>query len=143
MPPLVGWAAATGRLNMDAFFLFALIFFWTPPHFWALALLKKNDYARASVPMLPVIWGDEETRRHILLYTLLVVALSLLLTPAGVAGMFYLLSAALLGAGFLVCAVWLFRNRGNKIAWRLYKYSSLYLALIFAALVIDRFITGS
>lgn len=142
VPPLVGWAAATGHLNMDAFFLFALIFFWTPPHFWALALIKKNDYARAGVPMLPVIWGDEETRRHIVLYTLLVVALSLLLTPAGVAGMFYLLAAALLGAGFLFCAVWLLQNRGNKIAWRLYKYSSLYLALIFAALVADRFISG-
>jgi protoheme IX farnesyltransferase len=143
VPPLVGWAAATGRLNMDALFLFALIFFWTPPHFWALALLKKNDYARAQVPMLPVIWGEEETRRHIVLYTLLVVALSLLLTPAGVAGWFYLYAAALLGAGFLVFAIWLWRQRGNKLAWRLYKYSSLYLALIFAALVVDRFITGS
>ena len=143
VPPLVGWAAATGRLNMDALFLFALIFFWTPPHFWALALLKKNDYARAQVPMLPVIWGEDETRRHIVLYTLLVVALSLLLTPAGVAGWFYLYAAALLGAGFLVFAIWLWRRRGNKLAWRLYKYSSLYLALIFAALVIDRFVTGS
>jgi protoheme IX farnesyltransferase len=142
VPPLVGWAAATGHVNMDAFFLFALIFFWTPPHFWALALLKKNDYARASVPMLPVIWGEEETRRHIVLYTLLVVALSLLLTPARVAGMFYLIAAAVLGAGFLLYAVWLLRDRGNKIAWRLYKYSSVYLALIFAALVIDRFVSG-
>ena len=140
VPPLVGWAAVTGGLNIPALFLFALIFFWTPPHFWALALLKRNDYARAGVPMLPVVVGEAETRRHILLYTLLVVALSLLLTPARVAGTFYLISAALLGAGFLVCAFWLFRDGGNRLAWRLYKYSSLYLALIFAALVVDRFI---
>jgi protoheme IX farnesyltransferase len=142
IPPLVGWAAATGRLNVDAFFLFALIFFWTPPHFWALALLKKNDYARASVPMLPVVWGETETRRHIALYTLLVVALSLLLTPARVAGLFYLFAAMVLGAGFILCAVALLRNGGNKVAWRLYKYSSLYLALMFAALVVDKFVSG-
>ncbi|MGH2521633.1 MAG: heme o synthase, partial [Anaerolineales bacterium] len=138
IPPLVGWAAATGQINIPALFLFALVFFWTPPHFWALALLKRNDYARAGVPMLPVVWGEAETRRHILMYTLLVVALSLLLTPARVAGMFYLLAAAILGAVFIVYALWLFRDGGNKMAWRLYKYSSLYLALIFAALVVDR-----
>jgi protoheme IX farnesyltransferase len=138
IPPLVGWAAVTGSLNVPALFLFALIFFWTPPHFWALALLKKNDYARANVPMLPVIWGEAETRRHILLYTLLVVALSLLLTPARVAGLLYLAAAAALGAGFIVFAVLLLRRGGNKLAWNLYKYSSLYLALIFAALVLDR-----
>ncbi len=142
IPPLVGWAAAAGRLNMPALFLFALVFFWTPPHFWALALLKRNDYARAHVPMLPVIWGEAEARRHILLYTLLVVALSLLLAPARVAGLFYLFSAAVLGAGFVFLAVRLLRLGGNKIAWRLYKYSSVYLALIFAALVIDRLVGG-
>jgi protoheme IX farnesyltransferase len=142
IPPLVGWAAATGRLNVDALFLFALVFFWTPPHFWALALLKKNDYARASVPMLPVVWGEAETRRHIALYTLLVVALSLLLTPARVAGLFYLVAAAVLGAGFIACAAALLVSGGNKVAWRLYKYSSLYLALIFAALMVDRFVSG-
>ena len=140
MPPLVGWAAATGNLNVPALFLFAIIFFWTPPHFWALALLKRNDYARANVPMLPVIWGEAETRRQILLYTLVVVALSMLLTPAGVAGMLYLAAAALLGAGFIVCAILLMRNDANRVAWRLYKYSSLYLALIFAALVVDRLV---
>jgi protoheme IX farnesyltransferase len=142
VPPLVGWAAATGRMDVDALFLFALIFFWTPPHFWALALLKKNDYARAQVPMLPVIWGEVETRRHIVLYTLLVVALSLLLTPARVAGLFYLAAASVLGAGFLAYAIWLWRSGGNKVAWQLYKYSSLYLALIFAALVVDLFVGG-
>jgi protoheme IX farnesyltransferase len=142
VPPLVGWAAATGHIGLPSLFLFALVFFWTPPHFWALALLKKNDYARAQVPMLPVIWGEAETRRHILLYTLLVVALSLLLTPARVAGMFYLMAAAPLGAGFLFYALLLLRRGGNKVAWQLYKYSSLYLALIFVALVVDRFVSG-
>ena len=142
VPPLVGWAAATGHIGLPALFLFGLVFFWTPPHFWALALLKKNDYARAQVPMLPVIWGELETRRHIVLYTLLVVMLSLLLTPARVAGMFYLLSAALLGAGFIFFALLLLRRGGNKVAWQLYKYSSMYLALIFLALVIDRFVSG-
>jgi protoheme IX farnesyltransferase len=140
IPPLVGWAAAAGSLNMPALFLFAIIFFWTPPHFWALALLKRNDYARANVPMLPVIWGEAETRRHILLYTLVVVALSLLLTPARVAGLLYLAAAAVLGAGFILCAVLLMRSDANRVAWRLYKYSSLYLALIFAALVVDRLV---
>lgn len=138
IPPLVGWAAVTGSINIPALFLFAIIFFWTPPHFWALALLKRNDYARAGVPMLPVVHGEAETRWHILLYTLLVVALSLLLAPARVAGLFYLFAAAVLGLGFIGYAVWLYRVGGNKVAWGLYKYSSLYLALIFAALVVDR-----
>ncbi len=142
IPPLVGWAAVTGHLNVPSLFLFALVFFWTPPHFWALALLKKNDYDRAGVPMLPVVWGEAETRRHILLYTLLVVALSLLLTPARVAGLLYLGVAFVLGAGFIVHAVLLLRGGSNKVAWQLYKYSSLYLALIFAALVVDRLVSG-
>jgi protoheme IX farnesyltransferase len=140
IPPLVGWAAVTGGLTIPALFLFALIFFWTPPHFWALALLKRNDYARAGVPMLPVVRGEAETRWNILLYTVLVVTLSLLLTPAQVAGNFYLASAVVLGLGFVAYAVWLYREGTNKIAWGLYKYSSLYLALIFAALVVDRLI---
>jgi len=142
VPPLVGWAAATGHIGLPALFLFALVFFWTPPHFWALALLKKNDYARAGVPMLPVIWGEDETRRQIVLYTLLVVALSLLLTPARVAGNIYLVSAALLGAGFIFYALLLLQRGGNKVAWQLYKYSSLYLALLFMALVLDRLVAG-
>jgi protoheme IX farnesyltransferase len=142
VPPLGGWAAATGTIGFPALFLFALVLFWTPPHFWALALLKKHDYARASVPMLPVIYGEVETRRHILLYTLLVVALSLLLTPAHVAGFVYLGAAAILGAGFIAFAVLLLRRGGNKVAWQLYKYSSLYLALMFVALVVDRLVTA-
>jgi protoheme IX farnesyltransferase len=140
IPPLVGWAAATGGINVPALFLFALVFFWTPPHFWALALLKTNDYARAGVPMLPVVVGEVETRRHIFLYTLLVVALSLMLAPARVAGLVYLAAAAVLGLGFILYALRLLRVGTNQSAWRLYRYSSLYLALIFAALVLDRFV---
>lgn len=139
IPPMVGWAAVTGSVDPAAIFMFALVFFWTPPHFWALALIKKNDYARAGVPMLPVILGEDETRREILLYTLVVVALSWLFTPAGVAGLVYLAIAIVLGLGFVAHAVWLWRVGSNQVAWRTYKYSSTYLALMFAALVLDRF----
>jgi len=139
IPPLVGWAAVSGGVGLPAFFLFALIFFWTPPHFWALSLLKKNDYARAGVPMMPVVWGEDETRRQIFLYTLVLVALTLLFTPAGVAGLVYLIGATVLGVGFIVLAARLWRAPGNKQAWQLYKYSSLYLAFMFVLLVVDRF----
>lgn len=139
IPPMVGWAAVTGSVDAAAIFMFALVFFWTPPHFWALALIKKNDYARAGVPMLPVVLGEAETRREILLYTLVVVALSWLFTPAGVAGLVYLAIAVVLGLGFVAHAVWLWRVGSNQVAWRTYKYSSTYLALMFAALVLDRF----
>ncbi|MBL8097079.1 MAG: protoheme IX farnesyltransferase [Anaerolineales bacterium] len=137
IPPLVGWAAVTGGLEAPAWFLFAIIFFWTPPHFWALALLKKNDYARAGVPMLPVVAGEAETRRQIVLFTVLLVALSLLLTPARAAGLVYFVSAAVLGLGFLALALRLYRTPSNKLAHQLYKYSSYYLLLVFAALVAD------
>ena len=137
IPPLVGWAAVTGGLEAPAWFLFAIIFFWTPPHFWALALLKKNDYARAGVPMLPVVVGEAETRRQIMLYTVVLVALSLLLTPARAAGLVYFVAAAVLGAGFLLLALRLYRAPSNKLAHQLYKYSSYYLLLVFAALVVD------
>jgi protoheme IX farnesyltransferase len=139
IPPLVGWAAVSGGVGLPALFLFGLIFFWTPPHFWALSLLKKNDYARAGVPMLPVVVGEAETRRQIVWYTVVLVALTLLFTPARVAGTVYLAGAAVLGLGFLAHTVWLYRAPSNKAAWRLYKYSSYYLALIFALLVVDRF----
>ncbi|MBP7693836.1 MAG: heme o synthase, partial [Anaerolineales bacterium] len=139
IPPLVGWAAVTGVVDAPAWFLFALVFFWTPPHFWALSLLKKNDYARAGVPMLPVVMGEAETRRQIMLYTLVLVALSLLFTPAGVAGLVYLAGAAVLGLGFVAHAFWLMRRPTNQVAFRLYKYSSYYLALMFAVMVADRF----
>ncbi|MCW5877076.1 MAG: heme o synthase [Anaerolineales bacterium] len=137
IPPLVGWAAVAGSLNWTAVFLFLIIFMWTPPHFWALALIKHKDYARAGVPMLPVVRGEAETRRQIWWYSVLLVALTLALPPLGMAGTVYLVSAALLG-GLLLLAAWaVLRQGGNKVAWRMYRYSSLYLALLFLALVLD------
>jgi protoheme IX farnesyltransferase len=138
IPPLVGWAAATGGITVPAFFLFAIIFYWTPPHFWALALLKRHEYQHGHIPMAPVVWGEAETRRQILLYSLIVVALTLLLTPAQVTGLFYLAAASVLGLILLVHAGLLLRRGSNKRAWRMYKYSSYYLALLFLAMVIDR-----
>jgi protoheme IX farnesyltransferase len=140
IPPLVGWAAATGGLTIPAFFLFALIFFWTPPHFWALALLKERDYARAGVPMLPVVIGERETRIHILLYSLQLVAFSLLLPLADLGGGLYMLLAGSLGLVLVLFAVQLWKQGGNRQAWGMYRYSSTYLALIFFALVADTLI---
>lgn len=137
IPPLVGWAAVTGVLSMPAFFLFSLIFFWTPPHFWALALLKRRDYARAGVPMLPVIVGERRTRIHILLYTIQLVAFTLLLPLADLGGSLYLLLAIVLGLVMVIFAVRLWRQGGNNQAWGMYRYSSMYLALIFFSLVVD------
>lgn len=140
VPPLVGWAAATGQLSMAAFFLFAFVFFWTPPHFWALALLKRRDYARAGVPMLPVVVGGEATRRQILLCSLQLVALSVILPLADLGGWLFLAMAIPSGIALLAYAWRLWRKGGNRIAWKMYRYSSTYLAVIFAALVFDTFI---
>jgi protoheme IX farnesyltransferase len=140
IPPMVGWAAATGGLSIPAFFLFALIFFWTPPHFWALALLKERDYARAGVPMLPVVIGERETRVHILLYSLQLVAFSMLLPLADLGGGLYFILAVVLGSLLIHFAIQLWKNGGNRQAWSMYRYSSTYLALIFFALVADTLI---
>jgi protoheme IX farnesyltransferase len=137
IPPLVGWAAATGSLSMAAFFLFAVIFFWTPPHFWALALLRRKDYARAGVPMLPVVESERSTAWQILLYSVQLVALTMLLPLAGVGGAGFALAAAASGLGFIAFAWRLWRLGGNRPAYSLYRYSSMYLALIFAAMVVD------
>ncbi len=135
VPPLVGWAAATGGLDMAAFFLFALIFFWTPPHFWALALVRRKDFARAGIPMLPVVRGEAQTRRLIFLYTVQVVALTLLMPLVEVGGALFLPVALLLGGGLIIYAWRLWRDGGERLAWQMYRYSSLYLALIFGAMV--------
>ncbi|MCS6881847.1 MAG: heme o synthase [Oscillochloridaceae bacterium] len=138
IPPLVGWTAVAGNLSLAAVVLFAIIFYWTPPHFWALALVKQKDYARAGVPMLPVVAGEVETRWQILVYSTLMVALSGLLTAIGAMGWVYFAAAALLGAVFLRYA-WLVWRRGDQASiWGLYKYSLLYLALLFAAMALDR-----
>ena len=137
IPPLVGWAAATGSLNIPSLMLFAIIFLWTPPHFWALALVRRNDYARASVPMLPVIRGEEVTQVQIFVYTLELVTLTLLLPLFKITGSVYLISAIVLG-GYLIYSAWqVLRKGGNKNAFHMYRTSSMYLMLLFLALVID------
>jgi protoheme IX farnesyltransferase len=138
VPPLVGWAAVTGRIDLPALYLFAIVFFWTPPHFWALALLLKREYGQASVPMLPVVRGDDETRRQILLYTLLLVALTVIMVPFQLVGALYLAAALILGGLFLYYAVRLVREGTQRAAARLFGYSIVYLALLFTAVVVDR-----
>ena len=139
IPPLVGWAAVTGRLDVTALLLFLIIFVWTPPHFWALALIAKNEYAKVGVPMMPVIRGDQTTKRHILAYSIALVALTLALTPLHVMGTFYLACALLLGVLFIVLAVRVAREGSIAAERAMYKFSMLYLALLFGAMVIDRF----
>jgi protoheme IX farnesyltransferase len=138
-PPLVGWAAVTNRVDLLAVYLFLIVFYWTPPHFWALALLKQKDYGRAGVPMAPLVWGERETKRQMLWYTVILVPLTLLPYAFRVLGSIYLATAAVLGVMFLVDVVRVMRaTEWNKPAWRLYKFSLLYLALLFAAMVVDR-----
>jgi len=138
-PPLVGWAAVTGRIDLLGVYLFLIIFYWTPPHFWALALLKQRDYGRAGVPMAPLVWGERETMRNMLWYTLILVPLTLLPVAFGALGVLYLVSAALLGGWLLVGVIRVMRAADfTKPAWSVYKFSLLYLALLFAAMVVDR-----
>jgi protoheme IX farnesyltransferase len=137
VPVLVGWAAVTGSVELPAWVLFAIVFAWTPPHFWALALRYRDDYARAGVPMLPVVAGAAETARQILLYTLLLVALSLLFGPVAGMGVLYLAVAVVLGAAFLAYAVRLVRAPSEQVAMALFRYSISYLGLLFAAMAAD------
>jgi heme o synthase len=137
VPPLVAWAAATGGLEGTPLYLFAIVFFWTPPHFWSLSLLMKDDYARAGVPMMPVVRGEAETRRQILLYTVLLYAVSQLPFCAGAFGAVYLAGSVTLGAVFIAGAVRLLRRPGRRTALRLYLYSLAYLALLFGVMVAD------
>lgn len=136
-PPLVGWAAVTGNLTVLPFLMFAIIYYWTPPHFWALALLKQGDYGRAAVPMLPNIVGEAETRKQVLLYTVILAAISIMPVVFGL-GEIYLVSAAILSGLFLLFAVRLFVTPSKRIARETFFYSIWYLALIFSAMVIDR-----
>ena len=137
VPPLVAWAAVTGELGGTPLYLFAIVFFWTPPHFWALSLLMKDDYARAGVPMLPVVRGEAETRRQIMLYTVLLYAVSQLPFCAGAFGVTYLVCSVLLGACFIYGAWRLLRRPERRTALRLYLFSLAYLALLFGAMVAD------
>jgi protoheme IX farnesyltransferase len=140
IPPLVGWAAATGSLNVPALFLFAVVFMWTPPHFWALALVRRVDYARAGVPMMPVVRGERETRWQILIYTIELVVLTLVLPLFGLGGGIYFVAAVILGALLLFSAWKVWVTEGNKVAWKMYRHSSMYLTFLFLALMIDALI---
>jgi protoheme IX farnesyltransferase len=138
-PPLVGWAAVTGRVDLMAVYLFLIVFYWTPPHFWALALNKQVDYGRAGVPMAPLVWGERETMRNMLWYTLILLPLTFLPVAFGALGIPYLVAAAALGGWLLLGVVRVMRAESFvKPAWAVYKYSLLYLALLFAAMVVDR-----
>ncbi len=137
MPPVIGWAAVTGDVSVAALLMFAIVTTWTPPHFWALSLNYSSDYAKAGVPMLPVVAGPAETRRQILLYTIALVAVTLVLAFVGHTGVIYLVSAAVLGAGFLYYAVRLWRDTSARMSAALFRYSIVYLGLLFAALAAD------
>jgi protoheme IX farnesyltransferase len=137
VPPLVGWAAVTGGLDGMAVYLFAIVFFWTPPHFWALSLLMKGEYERVGVPMLPVVRGEVETRRQILLYSVLLYAVTQLPFCAGGLGTIYLVASFVLGVLFIGAAWLLSRRADRRSALRLYLFSLAYLALLFGAMVAD------
>jgi protoheme IX farnesyltransferase len=142
VPPLVGWAAATGGLSLDALYPFAIVFLWTPPHFWALALLIQDDYARAGIPMLPVAHGEAATRRQILLYSVALVAFTAVPYATGLFGGIYLAAASVLGAGFVGLAVRLALRPSRRAAVLLHLASLGYLALLFCAMAVDRVILG-
>lgn len=142
-PPLVGWAAMTGTIDLTAVYLFLIVFYWTPPHFWALALLKQRDYGRAGVPMAPLVWGERETMRQMMWYNVILIALTLLPATFGAFGIIYLVSALVLGAMLLVGVIRVSTSaEWTGPAWRVYKFSLLYLALLFIAMVIDRKVLG-
>lgn len=142
VPPLVGWAAVTHTIGGPALGLFALIFLWTPPHFWSLALITETEYGKAKIPMLPNVCGTERTKREIVYYSILLVAASLALYPLHVMGAFYFAAAAVLGGIFLLDAVKTWREQsGTRSARLLFRYSLLYLALICASMVIDRIVS--
>jgi protoheme IX farnesyltransferase len=141
MPPVLGWAAITGQVSHEALLLFLIIFAWTPPHFWALALYRKNEYAKAGVPMLPVTHGDRYTRLHVLLYTIILCAVSLLPFAARMSGWIYLAGALVLGSVFLYYAVRIVTAYSDSLAKRAFRYSIVYLSALFALLLVDHYWT--
>ncbi len=138
-PPVLGWCAATGQVHPHALLLFLIIFVWTPPHFWAYAIAKRQDYAKANIPMLPVTHGVEFTQLHVLLYTILLVVVSLLPYLTGMSGAIYLLGAVVFGAGFLYHAIRLKKAAHNRIAMKTFAYSLVYLIGIFSSLLLDHY----
>jgi protoheme IX farnesyltransferase len=139
-PPMIGWAAVTGSLSLEPVLLFMIIFFWTPPHFWALSLYRTEDYARAGIPMLPVVAGDASTRRHILFYTLLLVPVGIAPWPLGFAGALYGVIAIVTGAIMMLLAAQVLRERRpvESASKKLFAFSILYLFLLFATLLVER-----
>jgi protoheme IX farnesyltransferase len=137
LPPVIGWAAVTNSVSLEAVLMFAIVTLWTPPHFWALSINYSSDYARAGVPMLPVVSGPEETKRQIFWYSVALVAVTIALGLTGETGWLYLGSAAALGAGFLYYAARLWRSPSARPAMALFRYSILYLALLFGAIALD------
>ena len=140
MPPVLGWAAVTGEVSADALLLFLIIFVWTPPHFWSLALYRRKEYAKAGVPMLPVTRGERVTRRQVLLYTAALFAVSLLPFCVGMSGLLYLAAALALGGVFLAYAARLYQSYSDRLARATFRYSIVYLALLFAALLVDHYL---
>ena len=139
MPPILGWAAVTGEVTADALLLFLIIFAWTPPHFWALALYRKTEYAQIGMPMLPVTHGDKFTRLHVLLYTLILCVVTILPYVSQMSGLIYLISTLILDAIFLYYAIKIYTNYSDQLARSAFKFSILYLALLFTALLIDHY----
>ena len=142
LPPMVGWAAVTGSISIESIALFALIFVWTPPHFWALALVKNDDYKQAGVPMLPVVAGAAETRKQILIYALILAPTGLAPYALSMTTLLYPAIAAVMGIVFVGLAVSLYRKPSDAAAWRLFKFSIFYLFILFAALIADRLIAS-
>uniref|UniRef100_A0A0U1PBL1 Protoheme IX farnesyltransferase n=1 Tax=Mizugakiibacter sediminis TaxID=1475481 RepID=A0A0U1PBL1_9GAMM len=142
VPPVLGWTAVTGQLHPYALLLCLIIFVWTPPHFWALAIFRRDDYARACVPMLPVVYGVEYTRWHVLFYTVLLVLVTLLPYLTGMSGVFYLGGAAVLGGGFLYYAIRLMNPPDERFAMKVFGYSIVYLMALFAFLLLDHWLVA-
>ena len=139
-PPVLGWTAVTGTLEPNSLLLFLIIFVWTPPHFWALAIYRRDDYAAADIPMLPVTHGVAFTRLHILLYTILLFIVTMLPYLVGMSGVFYLIGAVLLGLGFLYYTILMYFNHEDQLAMQTFSYSIVYLMLLFAFLLVDHYI---
>lgn len=139
MPPVLGWTAVTGEISADALLLFLIIFAWTPPHFWALALYRKLEYAKVGMPMLPVTHGDKFTRLHVLLYTLILCAVTLMPYATKMSGLIYLVSAIILGAIFLYYAVKIYLDYSDQLARKTFRYSIFYLTALFSALLVDHY----
>lgn len=135
--PLIAWAAATGHLSWVALFMFLIVFFWTPPHFWALALCCKEDYAKVGYPMLPLVKGDEKTRQQIVIYSVILLPMALSLFAFKVVGWVYLINALLLTVGFIVGAIRLYLKKTTKVSWQFFGYSIVYLLLLFGMMIVD------